>query len=60
MPTSEQLVWRALRMLSDDFRHAPAAMAWANRIVRQKQAVAVYLLSIGFTPRELSLGADPS
>lgn len=56
---SEQLVWRALRLLSDDFKHAKEAVAWANRTVRKHQDTATYLLAIGFTPREVSLGADP-
>lgn len=59
MPVDDQLVWRALRMLSDDFVHSPAALAWANRTIRHRHATAVYLLSIGFTPREVSLGATP-
>jgi hypothetical protein len=57
MPPSEQLVWRALRLLTDDYRHSIAAIAWANRTVRMNCGTALQLLQQGFTPREISLGA---
>lgn len=59
MPINEQLVWRALRLLSDEYEHSMAAIAWANRMVRRNYATAQQLLQQGFTPREVSLGANP-
>jgi hypothetical protein len=47
-------------MLSDEMHHAAPAIAWANRTVRKHQSTAIYLLGIGFTPREVSLGAQQS
>jgi hypothetical protein len=57
---SEQLVWRAVRMLTDDNKHDARALAWASRTVQRERATAAHLISIGFTPREVSLGAEPT
>lgn len=60
MPTSEQLVWRAQRMLHDGRQHSKAALAWARAIVEaQRLSIDIQSEEAGtvFTLRELSLGA---
>lgn len=63
MPVAEQLQLRALRILNDNRQHDPRAVLWARQVsgaaiptTAQMQAMNMR----GFTPRELSLGAQPA
>ena len=55
----DQLVTRAIRILTDDNDHAETVTTWASRTLAAHQKTAEGLLQQGFTERELSLGATP-
>lgn len=57
-PQDLMLRIRAIRMLTDGRPHAAAALKWAEHLshARERQRVAE-LQRLGFTPREISLGA---
>lgn len=63
MSTSEQLRLRALRLLTDRYTHDPRAVLWARKASGLEIPTAQQMQAMnmaGFTPRELSLGADPT
>jgi hypothetical protein len=54
----QQLAEHAERILSDGFEHSRDAITWARQLLqRMTRSDTAYLLRIGFTIEEISLGS---
>lgn len=59
MNVTEELRLRAIRILHDGLHHSQEAIAWAARMVYSNTVPTTELEQMGFTDREISLGATP-